>query len=391
LYLVGIFSLIFMSYPTWFCQKKGTFCFINNTYDKTTAGKILRDFVFSNFCIEQYVDFTSVVVFEEATTYPIILLASKSIESKNSFDYLKIFETQYRDKEKLFLTSNFIKLNQNSLDNDVWNFRNEGESKLLTNLTKNKCLREIYGKCFYGIKTALNEAFIIYEKLSDHTELKPVYDGKDIKKWNTPLPYKWMIIFRSKSTKQRFGELSEEVAKAKMSNEFPKIFNHLLHFEEMAKKRFDKGEFWWELRNCAYYSLFGQPKIIFPNLQNSNKFAFDDSGSYLNAPSVFLPTKDKHLLGILNSKLTWYFLTSICVVRNGGYIEVKPQYFEQIPIPEISKDAKDILTDKVNQIIAYKKSNPTSDTSFLEKEIDQLVYQLYGLTEEEINIIEQSN
>jgi hypothetical protein len=367
---------------------KGKFCFINNTYDKTTAGKVLREFVINNLLIEQYIDFTSVVVFEEATTYPIIILASKGHESNNSFDYLKIEETQYHDKEKLFLKSNFSQLSQNSLGIDVWNFRDESGSKILSKLQKNKSLREVYDKCFYGVKTALNEAFIINKKNSDHAELKPVYDGKDIKKWNTPLPFKWMIIFQSKSTKQRFGDLDEEAAREKMTNEYPEIFEHLLPYEGMAKKRYDKGEYWWELRNCAYYDLFKQAKIIFPNLQNTNKFAFDETGTYLNAPSVFLPTSDKHLLGILNSKLIWYFLTSICVVRNGGFIEVKPQYFEQIPIPELSDESKFILEDKVNQILSLKKSNPIADTSALEKEIDRLIYELYGLTEEEVRIIE---
>lgn len=78
----------------------------------------------------------------------------------------------------------------------------------------------------------------------DHRSKKR-YDGKDIKKWNTPLPFKWMIVFQSKSTTQRFGPLFEEVAKDKMSNGFPEIFNHLLPFEEMAKKKYDKGEYWW--------------------------------------------------------------------------------------------------------------------------------------------------
>jgi adenine-specific DNA-methyltransferase len=80
--------------------------------------------------------------------------------------------------------------------------------------------------------------------------------------------------------------------------------------------------------------LFDKPKIIFPNLQNNNKFAFDDTGVYLNAPAVFLPSNDKALLAILNTKVVWHFLKSVCVIRSGGYIEVKPQYFEQIPIPE---------------------------------------------------------
>ncbi|MEI6900662.1 MAG: TaqI-like C-terminal specificity domain-containing protein, partial [Bacteroidota bacterium] len=344
-------------------SQKGTFCFINNTYDKTTAGKMLREFVRNNLSIEQYIDFTSVVVFDEATTYPIILLASKRQDPIHSFGYLKIEANTFHDKENLFLKENFIQLNQDSLTDDGWNFRDHSSSGILTLLLKNKSLKEVYGKCYYGVKTALNEAFIINKKLSDNEELMLVYEGKDIKKWKTPSPFKWMIVFKSKSTKLRFGDLSEENAKEKMSIEYPEIFNHLLPFEEKAKQRFDKGEFWWELRNCAYYDLFNQPKIIFPNLQNSNKFAFDESGSFINAPAVFLPTSDKHLLGILNSKLIWYFLTSICVVRNGGFIEVKPQYFEQIPIPEMSESEIMLLSDKVQEILIVKKFNPLADTS----------------------------
>ena len=88
-----------------------------------------------------------------------------------------------------------------------------------------------------------------------------------------------------------------------MKQAHAKIFEHLDEFEERAKKRYDKGEYWWELRNCAYYDLFEQPKIIFPNLQNSNKFALDEEGVYLNAPAVFLPSNKKWLLGLLNSKV----------------------------------------------------------------------------------------
>jgi len=366
----------------------GKFCFVNNTFDKTSAGKVLREFVINNLRIEQYIDFTSVVVFEEATTYPIILVATKDNDSNNSFDFLKIDAIRYHDKEKLFLKSNFIKLSQNSLGTDVWNFRDKSENNILTKLQKFKRLRDVYGKCFYGVKTALNEAFIINEKKTDYKELKPVYDGKDIKKWNSPLPCKWMIVFESKFTKQKFGNLNEETARQMMLNEYPEIFNHLLPFEDMAKKRYDKGEYWWELRNCAYYDLFKEPKIIFPNLQHSNKFAFDETGSFINAPSVFLPTNDKPLLGILNSRLTWYFLSSICVVRNGGFIEVKPQYFEQIPIPEVSNEIKFVLGDKVTRIIEAKKSDPNADASTMESEIDQIVYALYGLTEDEIKIVE---
>ena len=214
------------------------------------------------------------------------------------------------------------------------------------------------------------------------------------------------------------------------------------------------------MRNCAYYELFEQPKIVFPNLQNSNKFSFDETGAYINAPAVILPTKDKFLTAILNSRLVWYFLTNICVIRSGGYIEVKPQYFEQIPIPEINN--QEALEAKTDGIIAFNSKVQKVEKSFLnylqsqyniekinkklqnwheldfgefikelnksikkvdgaklskmdemewmdvfetkkaeveslkdeidktDKEIDQMVYKLYDLTEEEIKIVEES-
>ncbi|MFO0052186.1 MAG: Eco57I restriction-modification methylase domain-containing protein, partial [Dolichospermum sp.] len=375
---------------------QGKFCFINNTYDKTSAGKTLRDFVINNFALEKYLDFTSVVVFDEATTYPIIFLASKSHHINDhinkSFDFLKVHKNIYNDKKNIFNAEYFSRISHQSLLADVWHFRNDFEHELLSRLNQNKRIIDIFGKCYRGILTGLNEAFIINQEISNDQEIKPVFDGKDIKKWFTPSTSKWMIIFASKSTQLNFGKLTEEDALQKMKKQYANIFNHLLNFQKKANKRYDKGEYWWELRNCTYYHLFPQPKIIFPNLQNSNKFCFDESGTYLNAPAVFLPisVKEKYLLGILNSQVIWYFLRNICVVRSGGYIEVKPQYFEQIPIPKISHCDQDILTQLVDQILNAKKSDPNADTTTLETEIDQMVYQLYNLTAEEIQIIESS-
>ena len=87
------------------------------------------------------------------------------------------------------------------------------------------------------------------------------------------MPFKKMIVFEAKSTKKKFGNLDDKKALNEMQTAYPKIFNHLMPFEIAAKKRYDQGEYWWELRNCAYYDLFLKPKIIFPNLQNANKFS----------------------------------------------------------------------------------------------------------------------
>lgn len=365
----------------------GYFSFINNTFDKTTAGKILREFVANNFGFKKYIDFTDVVVFDEATTYPIVLIAQKS-NQKSNFKFFKFTKNNFSDKRLLRNENVYTDIVQETLNSSSWNFINSIEQTLLTRIQSNKTVLELYGKCYYGIKTGLNEAFVTEEKLGDYAALKDVYDGKDIRKWASPPPFKRMIIFESKSTSAQFGKLEESIALNKMKEIYPEIFQHLERFKEKATNRYDKGEYWWELRNCAYYELFGQPKIIFPNLQNSNKFAFDDIGVYLNAPSVFLPTNDKALLAILNSKAVWYFLKSICVVRSGGYIEVKPQYFEQIPVPEIDEKSKTALSLLVERIIELKRKAPTADVAELEVEIDSLVYKLYGLSAAEIKIIE---
>ena len=367
-------------------KQNGILSFINNTFDKTTAGKVLRDFTTSNFDFKKYIDFTSVVVFDEATTYPIIMIAEKSNHS-STFKYFKFSKETFSNKELLYNESVFIDIDQHSLNSSAWNFLNNSEQNVLTKLSKHIPLREIYGKCYYGVKTALNEAFVTEKDLGNNDILKPVYDGKDLKKWATPSPFKKMIVFESKSTKKLFGDVEEEVALKKMEKKYPSIMEHLKPFEAAAIKRYDKGDFWWELRNCAYYNLFMKPKIIFPNLQNTNKFAFDDTKVFLNAPAVFLPASDKYLLAVLNSKVVWHFLKSICVIRSGGYIEVKPQYFEQIPILEISdKDQKPYI-ELVDKVLKAKQEG--KDSIEYENKIDELVYKLYDLTLEEIKIVER--
>ena len=99
----------------------------------------------------------------------------------------------------------------------------------------------------------------------------------------------------------------------------------------------------------------------------------------------------KYVLGILNSKLIdFYVKTYVHLYSDTGFL-LSNQYVERIPIPQIAKEnqaiANQIIT-LVDQILSTKKQNPEADKSKLEKEIDKLVYKLYNLTEEEIEIIE---
>jgi type II restriction/modification system DNA methylase subunit YeeA len=94
------------------------------------------------------------------------------------------------------------------------------------------------------------------------------------------------------------------------------------------------------------------------------------------------------LLSLLNSKLLFFVLYRESNKFRGGYITCTKQYFENLPIKLINSTLQKVFIKIVNKIFLAKKSDPKADTTALEKAIDQLVYQLYGLTEEEIKIVE---
>ena len=431
-------------------KTNGLFSFISNTFDKTAAGKSLRSYIQFGTTIERYTDFTEVQIFEGATTYPVILLLSKKNNSSNAFPYIKIPKEMQSNIVISLAPEKMVE--QQSLDCESWSFQDAEMANIMKKIATHKTVKEQYGKCYYGVKTALNDAFFIDESTKDRliaedpksAELiKPVYEGKDLQKWHNPSLQKYLICTHNGYESQPAVDVEQ----------YPAIKAHLQSFEPKLSARYDKGNTPFNLRNCAYQGLFYQSKIIWGNLQNTNKFSWEENGTVISAPACMLPTNNKALLAVLNSKIVWKFLTSICVVRNGGYIEVKPQYFEQIPIPpipdnsELSEITSTIidLTDTLQQkrqrflrrlkesmgvqkitaslerfdendfkafVAELKKQKITltltqqdewedyfnkykvecnalsAQIAVTDKEIDRQVYDLYGLTPDEIKVVE---
>jgi hypothetical protein len=331
----------------------GLMSYISNTFSKTTgAGEVLRDYLIENSSFEQFVDFGTLVVFEGATTYPIILVLRKS-DDRERFRYLEVAKDDLRSIDSAFHMKAFD-VNQTSLKREGWVFESESSGQLRNKLLSHKSVKAQYGKSYRGILTGFNEAFIIDEvkrkellaKDSRSSEvIKPFWEGKDIQRWTSNLKDKFIIFTR------RGVDIDN----------YPAIKSHLEEYKiqltprntpEVKVGRKPGPYEWYEIQDVvAYYELFEKPKITWPNLQAKGKFCYDDSGKYINAPAVILATGDKALLAILNSKVVWFFLKGVCVVRSGGYLEVKPQYFEQIPVPIIEKNIKDKLEPLVDQII----------------------------------------
>ena len=255
---------------------------------------------------------------------------------------------------------------QNSLNSNNWSFQDAVMSKIITKISQYKTIKEQYGKCYRGLLTGLNNAFIIDEKTRQEiisqdgasAELiKPIYEGKDLHKWHNPQLQKYLICTHN----------GYEGTPAVDIEQYQALKQYLAGFEPQLSKRYDKGNTPYNLRNCAYQPLFYQPKIIWGNLQNANKFSWDECGTIISAPACMLPSSKKSLLAILNSKVVWLYLTTICVVRNGGFIEVKPQYFEQIPIPPVEGKDNEVLKTLTDTMLSLNSQLQEKRSRFLRR------------------------
>jgi len=347
----------------------GYLSFISNEFSKTSSGTKLRGFL-QESNISLFVDISELDVFPGTTTYPVIVKLTKA--ENPDVEYAKVTPKNFNPATPLEIQTTTFK--RESLDSNNWRFFDSNKSRILAKMEKLESVKEIFGKCFYGIKTGYNEGFIVGKgSVSDSSgkHLVSVYEGKDMSRWYCGETESDMVMFKSGWTHSQWTPtdeedvLSDEEATQIFKEESPELFKHLKKHQKQASNRYDKGKFWWELRNCAYYTEFLKPKIVFPNLQVANKFAYDDSKAFLNAPAVFLPCAELWLLAVLNSNVCWFFLKSICVVRSGGYIEVKPQYFEQIPIPNVENKRKKELNKLVEDAISFVKGATYSRTSYL--------------------------
>ncbi len=377
-------------------RNDGHFHFIiSNKFMRANFGKALREWM-QQYRIVEILDFGDLPVFEEATTYPCTLNLQKSAPT-GEFLAANIPELETADFTNYAHSLRFISA-QTSLSAEGWNLSDTNVQELLEKLkSKGVPLGEyVQGKIYRGVLTGLNEAFVIDEATKERLiaedagsaeVIKPFLAGRDVKRYSNPQADKYLILFPKGWTKQQFGEATEEEAWKGLELKFPSIAQYFKPFAEKAKKRFDQGDYWWELRACDYYDKFESPKILYQEIATFQAFTLDTTRLYCNNKIFFIPDAPLSLLGFLNTKLVWFYLDKVASKLQGGAFAMQSPYVLSIPfIQEVLETKK--IENLVIQILAQKQNAPTADTSALEREIDELVYSLYSLEEEGIAIIE---
>jgi adenine-specific DNA-methyltransferase len=265
-----------------------------------------------------------------------------------------------------------------------------------------KPLKDWDVKINYGIKTGLNEAFIIdtttknklcQEDPKSAEIIKSILRGRDIKRYG----YEWKDLWVISSHNGYKTENNEFVEPINI-NDYPKIKQHLDQFEPALSRRSDKGITPYNLRHCAYMSEFQKEKIVWSDISTYPCFSIVKEGLYFNNTAYMLSgfINNKIALGILNSNvIKWIFPQIGSDLGENGSRYFK-QFVEQLPIPILDTPHKFQLASQiealVEEILEIKSTTSTSTentpTEELERQIDVLVYQLYELTVEEIAVVE---
>ncbi len=365
-----------------------------NKWMRAGYGLNLRKWI-KNHEIISIVDFGDLPVFEEATTYPCLWFIRKQPAKTGLFASAQISTLQFPNGLDRHVSENIVEVDQNLLPDSGWTLVDDKVQKLLEKI-KNAGVplgEYVKGKIFRGVLTGLNEAFVIdaatRERLIREDPkceeiIKPFLAGRDIKRYQQPKSDKYLILLKNGQTKEMFGELSEEMAWEKLSEKYSSICSYLLSFESKAKKRYDQGQYWWELRAYDHYREFESRKIMYPDISKNLNFTIDEDKHYCVNTVYNIATRAEALLGYLNSQLFLFYFSSVSNSIRGGYMRFFSDYMLLCPVP---KDLGSIETT-VNKVLLLKKQNPDADTSQLEAEIDRMVYELYGLTEEEIALVE---
>ena len=384
---------------------------VSNKWLRANYGEPLRKWLKTQNILE-IIDFGDLPVFGKVTSYPMILCITKSHTGEIPNRQIVVSQAESLNFQSLteHIESKRRHIDVTSLDDTGWQLRDEREKKLFDKLMAIGVPLKNYvaGKILFGIKTGLNEAFIIDSETRKHlikqdkssnTLIKPIIWGREIKRY-APLTTKKFLIFIPKGFTNKKGN-NPRWAWRWFRENYPAIANHLEQFVKPAQKRRDQGDYWWELRACDYYHDFEMPKIIFPDIASHMQATFDTSNLFGEATAFIIPKADKYLLALLNSRLIHFLFSNISATIRGGYLRYKKFYLERLPIycidernkKEVAK--RDKLIALVDQMLAAKLKQYELFTdvnhkriAILDSQIDALVYELYGLSDTEIAIIE---
>ncbi len=344
---------------------------VTNKWMKAGYGEALRRFFNEKAWVESVVDFGHAKqIFEEADVFPGILVVRKPTfeDIPETTRVCTIPREQLRiDNLSEQILSEGFEVQRESLKQEIWQLEPPGVLKILKKVEANSepLVNYADSKPLFGVKTGLNQAFLINsatrsslissdERCADL--IRPYLRGQDLKRWHPKWSGLWIILLKSSANVEwPWSCAAENKAEEIFQQTYPSIFAWMKQNETQLKKRSDKGPFWWELRSCAYYYVFEQPKIMWQDISYHSKFCLGPAGLISEATCFSLPSSDNWLLAVLNSPLLWFWLWRNTIHGKDEALRLKNIYTEQIPIAHPNEAQRSQVDQCVQFLTALTK------------------------------------
>jgi hypothetical protein len=332
------------------------------------------------------IDFGDLPVFD-ATTYPCIVVAVDATPKTNATKVLAVESmtilTQLHEAVEQFSW----RMPQQDLGSKGWALVEPEVISLMRKLrTKGKPFHQhVGGRFFRGVTTGLNEAFVIdamtrarilQEDPKSAELIYPWIRGRDVKRWKIDDAGELYLVFTRRGIN---------------ISQYPAIERHLRRFQDKLTPGLSGGRkpgkyAWYEIQDStAYFEIFREPKIVWPDIAKRCEFALDVDSRFPDA-TLFTVPGDQYLLAVLNSPVTEWFILHTSSSIQQGYLRFKEVYLAGLPIPEATSHQRDDLQRRVSRLLDLNGQGP--EARRLEGEVNQLVYRLFDLTAEEIGLIE---
>lgn len=338
--------------------------------------KVLRDMITTSFNLYELADLQGIKVFDSAVVTNCIIFVSKQkfknkITISNANEKLKIQATLEKTYDDLIQDQKTLVFNTTAQNRKA---------------DKHQNLNTLGDFCYISIGMVLNadektakgefKKDDLISNVKDKIHCKEYIEAKDIEKYAIK-----RIRYLEYNTPRSPSKLRRPT--------FPQLYENekiLINKIGNIKAIFDKNNIFCDQTNriCILWKdLKGvENNSISGSIKKFSRF------SRKEMEELSLSMNLKYILGILNSKYSNMLLNNI---RGLGNIDINPEYLRNIPIPKIdstNKALSDEIISLVEQILDSKAKDPTKDTKELESKIDNLVYKLYHLTDDEIKIIE---
>ncbi|MCC6125699.1 MAG: N-6 DNA methylase [Pirellulales bacterium] len=393
-------------------NKEGLFgMIVPNKFFHTRAARNLRSQLASLRTIHTLIDFGYEKLFSGATNYSCIMLMQNNPTEKIHF---------IRAKTELELIASFD-VSWSNLKDNPWQFAEPKVQALFRKIDKaNVPLETIVERFGTGVQTGADKFLSVdvadarklkYEK----SILQPFLRGRDVRRYQVSENQK-LLIFPYEVKRNEFAICDEKP----MQSKYPKVYAHLEENRTALSKRIWFGKNakqlsgkWYGVMYLDAHWTFTKPHLLTPSLSDKANFTIG-TGSFFTTGTAgvtsIIPKEScniYYLLGILNSSLLSFYAISHSPVFQGGYHKFSAPYLKRLPVCLIDisnrKDRArhDKMANLVETILALHKKLETVRTPHdkialkrlidaTDGQIDRLVYELYGLTEEEIALVEQS-